>query len=294
MAFRWVRCALVAERGQRNPPGFVGRVAAVALALCLSSLAGAQSNDSHDGTSSTAAEQAARQSIPWKALSHQDRRLAYYVVRDHSVFRRMPTRVIPCHPDVFTFLAKNPEVVSGVWNVMGISKLQITRLGEGQYRAVDNAGTQGAMRVLHADWGPEARNRIVIYAEGVYEAKPLPNPIKARSLLVLQSASTTGADGEPYVTTRLDSFIRFERATADFVAKTLQPLINKTADHNFAETMKFVSTFSQTRDRNPEGMARLAGRLDNVGDDVRSELVTLCRKSKDGRVKVALAPSGVR
>ena len=189
----------------------------------------------------------------------------------------MPTQVVRCEPEVFTFLIQRPEVVASVWNVMGVSQLEVKRTGNDRFHAADNAGTTGAVRVMHANWGDDAQHSAVVYAEGHYDAKPLPRPITARSILVLRSGSAVGSDGESYVTARLDSFIRFERASADLIARTLSPLLNRTADHNFVETMKFVSTFSQTRDRNPRGVARLAHRLENVGEDVRAELVTLCR-----------------
>ncbi|MEM8865419.1 MAG: hypothetical protein AAGF31_07715 [Planctomycetota bacterium] len=228
------------------------------------------------GSSDPMAEAAAKKGIPWNKLSQKNRRIAHYIVRNNSVFRRMPTQTIECDPEVFTFLAQRPEIVTGVWNVMGVSPLEVRRISPTTFRAADNAGTEGALRVLHADWGPDAKHRVVLYAEGVYEAKPLPRPIRAHSLLVLQSAAGTNADGTPMVTARLDSFIHFERAAADLVAKTISPLITNTADHNFVETMNFVSTFSQTTQRNPRGIARLAGRLENLDEQVRGELIQLC------------------
>ncbi len=289
MAFR-------SEQGLRASSSLLATVWCCALlAISLTAVAPAEAKEPSglDATSSKVAQEAARQSIPWNKLSAQDRRIAHYVVRDHSVFRRMPTRVIRCEPEVFTFLAQRPEVVAGVWNVMGVSGLEVTRTGKDRFQATDNAGTKGALRVLHAEWGPDARHRVVLFAEGVYEAKPLPRPIKARSLLVLQSASLEETDGKTYVTARLDSFIRFEQASAEFIARTLQPLINRTADHNFSETMKFVSTFSQTRDRNPQGMARLAGRLENVGEDVRHEMVALCNAAEPLASRQASRPRQV-
>jgi hypothetical protein len=56
----------------------------------------------------------------------------------------------------------------------------------------------------------------------------------------------------------------------------VQPWINQTADRNFIETLGFVSTFSQTAERNPQGMQRLAARLQTVDAPTRNELVDLC------------------
>lgn len=252
-------------------------------------------------SSSKAAEEAARRAIPWSLLSQQDRRTTQYITRNVSVYRRLPTRTIDCSPESFTFLAQRPEVVASIWNVMGVSNLQLTRTSPTTFSATDTAGTQGMLRIMHADWGQNAKNRVVIYAEGIYEAKPLPRPIKAKSILLLRSG---GGEGEHAgrVTSRLDSFVYFDRTAADLVAKTLQPLINRTADHNFVETMKFVSTFSQTAERNPAGVAKLADRLSGVDPQVRGELVTFCHNmhqkqavaQRSSEVRVANARQQVR
>lgn len=227
-------------------------------------------------SSSKGAEDSARKAIPWNMLNQQDRRATQYIVRNASVYRRLPTRTIDCSPESFTFLAQRPEVVASIWNVMGVSNLKLKRTSANTFHATDRAGTQGMLRIMHADWGPNAKNRVLVYAEGTYEAKPLPRPIQARSILLLRSGGGEGRHAGK-VTSRLDSFIYFDRTAADLVAKTIQPLINRTADHNFVETMNFVSTFSQTAERNPAGVAKLADRLEGVDPQVRGELVTFCR-----------------
>ncbi|MEN1680888.1 MAG: hypothetical protein AAGJ46_14970 [Planctomycetota bacterium] len=237
-----------------------------------------------EGTSSEAAKEAARRSIPWGKLGPQDQRTARFLVRNHSVYRRLPTTSVRCEPEVFTFLAQRPEVVAGIWQLMGVSRLEVDRTSATTFDAVDHAGTRGALRVMHADWSDDdAQNRVVLFAEGLYEAAPLPRPIRAHSLLVLHSSSTTDHAGRPVVTARLDTFIRFERATADLIAKTLQPLIHRTADHNFVETMKFASTFSQTAKQNPDGLARLATKIEGIDQPTRDGLIRLCHATGERR-----------
>ena len=300
MAFRLSENTRMLRRSSTWPVRLACAGVLLVLSMSLSTApTQAAERSSLEASSSKAIEEAAIRSIPWNQLSQQDRRVAQYIVRNKSVFRRMPTRVIRCRPEVFTLLAKRPEVISSVWNVMGVSQLQLTRLSENTFRASDQVGTQGSLRVLHANYGPEARNRVLVYAEGVYEAKPLPRPIKARSLLFLQSASTVESDGNTYVTARLDSFVHFDHTATDLVARTLSPLLNRTADHNFVETMRFVSTFSQTTEKNPSGVARLADRLQDIDPVVRDEIVSLCEKSASanwqanrqqvGRVRVVQA-----
>lgn len=240
------------------------------------------------GTSSVAAMRSARRSIPWAKLSPHDQGVARRLTSEHSVFRRMPARTVLCDPAVFTFLLERPEVVAGIWNHMGVSALRVQRTSATTFRATDHAGTEGVLRVLHAECCAEADNELVLLGEGVYEANPLPRPVRASSLLVLRSRPAADADGEPMVSARLDAFIRFDRAAADLVAKTLRPLIGRTADHNFTETMRFVSSFSQAARRNPGGLARLATQLDGLDAPTRQGLIDVCRAASPPRRAAAV------
>jgi hypothetical protein len=62
----------------------------------------------------------------------------------------------------------------------------------------------------------------------------------------------------------------------ELVAKTVQPWISKTADRNLIETLSFVSNFSRTAEKNPQGMQRLSTRLASLDEPTRNELVALC------------------
>jgi hypothetical protein len=66
----------------------------------------------------------------------------------------------------------------------------------------------------------------------------------------------------------------------ELVAKTVQPWISQTADRNFIETLTFVSNFSRTAEKNPQGMKRLATRL-NVDQPTREELVAICFRTAE-------------
>lgn len=280
-----------APRGAGRAAGRVVRglcCALVALGAC-SAPAPCAAADPLEATSSRGAEDEARRAIPWSSLSRQDQRLTQYVVRDATIYRRMPTRVLPCDPKVFNFLTEHPEVVVNVWNLMGVSNLSMTRTGDGTYHARDQIGTRGVLRVMHANYSADCSNRLVVYAEGAYHAPPLTDPIRARCVLLLRSGSTVETDGRTFVTVRLDSFVRFEQSAADIVAKTLRPLLAKTADHNFTETMKFVATFSRTAQERPDGLVKLSSQLERVDPHTREELASLCRQigtrgaSEEGR-----------
>jgi hypothetical protein len=227
-------------------------------------------------TSSQAARDDALRAIPWNQIAANDRRHLQTVIKESSYYRRLPTRVIDCDPDLFTFLLRHPEVVVDVWQMMGVSKVTLQQTAANSYRADDGAGTSGDVRFVYQNWGSGARNMAVVYAEGAYEGKPFINPLRAESVLVLQSGAVRETNGRNYVSVRVDSFVRIHQVGIELVARTVQPWINKTADRNFVDTLGFVSTFSQTAEKNPQGMQRLAARLRTVDEPTRGELVNLC------------------
>jgi hypothetical protein len=219
-------------------------------------------------------------------MAPNDRHTAQAIVKNASFYRRLPTRVIDCDPEMFNFLLQHPEVVIDVWRVMGISQVTLEKLSAGNgsgavYRGTDGAGTTGTVRFLSSNWGQNARNLAVVYADGRYEGKPFLAPLKAQSILLLRSGAVQETNGRHYVTVRIDSFVRVEQLGVELIAKTVQPWINKTADHNLIETLSFLSNFSRTAERNPQGMQRLATRLATVDEPTRNELVALCFRTAE-------------
>jgi hypothetical protein len=99
--------------------------------------------------------------------------------------------------------------------------------------------------------------------------------------MLLRSSSIRETNGRRYVTVKVDTFVRIENLGIEIIAKTVQPWIAKTADQNLIETLTFVSNFSRTAEKNPQGMKRLANRLDAVDEPTRRELVTLCFRTAE-------------
>ncbi|WP_442482175.1 hypothetical protein [Aeoliella sp. SH292] len=252
-----------------------GSALAVLLVALASGVALADS-DPMAATGGRAAREEAMRSIPWSQLDAGEQRMVQYITRNATMYRRMPTRVIDCDPQVFNFLGQNPEVVTELWKLMGVCNLNLEKVGPNTYKASDDAGTKGTMTFLAANWNDDAQNTVLVYCEGTYNGAPLPAEVSARSVLLLRSGSMVETSGRPYITARLDSFVLVDRLGAEMVAKTIQPLIVKTADHNFTETMKFVSTFSQTAEKNPSGMQRLSARLEKVEEPTRMNMAQVC------------------
>jgi hypothetical protein len=73
----------------------------------------------------------------------------------------------------------------------------------------------------------------------------------------------------------LDSFVTIEPITVELLTKTIQPIVGKTADNNFVQTVNFVGSLSRTIEVNSLSVQRLAGRLEHVPPDVRSQFAGL-------------------
>jgi hypothetical protein len=239
-------------------------------------------------TSTRAARDEAMRAIPWRQLAPMDRQIAQAVVKNASIYRRLPTRVIDCDPEMFNLL-QHPEVVIDVWRVMGISQVSLQKMSNGSFRGTDGAGTNGNVRFLHAKWNDDASNTALVLAEGAYEGKPFVAPLKMKSVILLRSGSVQETNGRHYITVRIDSFMKIDQMGVELVAKTVQPWISKTADRNYIETLTFISNFSRTAEKNPQGIERLAARLSSVDYPTRSELVAVSFRTAERYA--ALTPS---
>jgi hypothetical protein len=271
----------LARRAEKDRPAFhalVYLVVSISICLLAAPTVSLAQGDS-DATSSRAAREDAARAIPWQQLGPNERGAVQTVVQNAGIFRRLPTRVIDCDPQVFSFLMRHPEVVAEIWRVMGVSQMRIDRLPDGSFRGDDGIGTTGTVRFLASGWGPGANIMALVLADGAYEGKPFVMPLKARSVMLVRSAGVREHNGRYYVTVRADAFVQVEQMAVELVAKTVQPWVNATADRNLIDTLTFVSNFSRTAERNPDGMMRLAARLTSIDEPTRRELVQICAQT---------------
>ena len=156
-------------------------------------------------------EQAAR-AIPFDQLSEGSRTKLWQVVSQPSVFRRMPAKTIECDPDLYVFLARYPEVVVNIWQLMGVTTVDMKRTGDFAFWATDGSGTTSSVELIYG-----TREMHVFYAEGVYEGPLFRNKIdgqqRCRIGQVLRQSIRSGPDkrrqpapvGQPIGTRRTGS-----------------------------------------------------------------------------------------
>jgi hypothetical protein len=209
-----------------------------------------------------------------------------------SIYRRLPTQVTECDPDMYLFLVRHPEVVVNIWEVMHVSNVALERTGPDTFRAADGAGTLCQVKFCYSDHDTQ-----VIYAEGSYEGPLFNRPVRAKCVLLLKSGYVRETNGRYYVTSRMDTFIQIEHAGVEMLAKTLQLLVNRAADYNFIETAAFLGTVSRTSEANPAGVGRLARKLTKLEPEVRDRFAALAmevgRKARERETLGAAEPMPV-
>jgi hypothetical protein len=227
-------------------------------------------SDPFQGHSSESVRLSATEALPLEKLDAQSRAKVHAVLANVTIFRRMPVRVIDCDPDLYLFLVRHPDVVVNIWRALKISQLQLQQTGPETFRLKENTGITADLQYLY-----RSHDTQLIYAEGVYEGAILPRPVKGSGLFLLKSGYIQETDGKYYISSRLDAFLSIEPGAVELVAKVLHPLVGKTADNNFTQTVGFVGSLSRTAEINARSIQRLAFQLDAVQPEVREEFSIL-------------------
>jgi hypothetical protein len=272
----------------RRRPAIGGRlpILLVRTFVCLAAISGtgflsasAQAADPTAGSkasSSRATRDEAAQSIPLGRIPPAMRARVAAVVNNPSIFRRLPVASIECDPDLYLLLVRNPEIVIDIWQLMGITNMSLTRTGPDRFLAADGQGTSGTLEFAY-----RSADMHVIYSTGIYDGSLSPAKIRGESVVVLKTEYLRGPSGRIRISSRLDVFLHLDNVGIEWIAKTLQPLLGKTADHNFAETASFVASLSHTAEANPAGVARLSNRLARVDAATRQRLAELSEQASD-------------
>ena len=171
-------------------------------------------------------------------------------------------------PICFLFLVRQPEVVVNIWQLMGVTQMTVERTGPFQFLTNDGAGAVSNVELIYG-----TNQKHIYYAEGDYAGPLLKRKLKGRAVMMLNTEYAYGPGGKPTTKNSLDVFLKVENATVNLVAKTLNPIIGPTADHNFVESLKFLQRLNETTENNGTGIQRMAYRLTNLTDAVRDQFI---------------------
>jgi len=220
------------------------------------------------GQSSRELRTAAVAAIPLTRLTPAARQRISSIVDRPSLFRHLPTRTIDCDPELFMCIARQPELLVGIWEVMGITQVKTERLDQYRLVARDGSGTTCTVDLVYGD-----RNTQIYVADGYYDGKLVASKLTGKGVFVLRTKSEIQGDGLDQIAGTMDCFVQLDNLGADLIVRTFGPLIGKTADSNFAETAKFIGQIGLTARQNPEGLQDLSNRLPQVDASVRQKFV---------------------
>ncbi len=249
---------------------------AASLCLALSSWVAIQAGEpAHtEGSSSRDSRELARRGIPLTSLTPQAVAKLRPVLEDPTIFRRMPTQSIVCDPEMFNFIIRYPEVLVEIWQLMGMTHVTVERKAAFSFDGQDGAGTTCRCELI---LGSDKLH--IYYAEGDYEGGLISRKLNGRCVCVLQSQPAIGEAGQSVVTASMDVFLKLDNVGADLIGKTISPLVVKTADYNYIESLRFISQLSTAAQRNPQAVEQLAARLEGLQPDVRNRFVQLVHQS---------------
>ena len=225
-------------------------------------------------------------SLPMHRLTPQARAKIDSVVHKPTFYRQLPTQQIVCDPDLFLVLARNPDTLVALWELMGVTKVQTTRVGPYQIDADDGQGTRCRLDLVYGD-----ANQHIFYAQGSYDGAMVTSAVGGRGVFVLRSQSQLpqrGTGTQPTVTGILDCFVQLDSLGADLLVRTLAPLVGRSADSNFEQTARFIEQVHQSSRQNPAGMLRIASQLPQVEPPTRQAfaeaVVTVSRRYGDAEI----------
>ncbi len=227
-----------------------------------------QGSRSNQGSNSKAFRQEAIASLPTARLTKEATQRILSIANSPTIYRRLPSQAIDCDREMFLFLARNPEVMVGMWDLMGITKVKTTRTGPYQLDADDGNGTKCSIDLVYGD-----PNVHIYVTEGSYDGMLTARPLKGKGVVILKSTYAKGANDRTTVTGTIELFMQVESLGLDLVARTLSGMIGRSADYNFIETARFVGQISQASERNPPAMIDVANRMPQITDQTRQQFI---------------------
>ena len=256
-------------------------VLSVCVLLCGKVTAEDATAADSNSTKKLTIRQQSESSIPWGKLTDEAQEKLQGVLTNATVFHRSPEHKLACDHDVYLHLIRHPELVVNMWELMGVSKLRMSREEDYVINIDDGQGTNSQLELVYGN-----ANLHIFYAEGSYKGSIIPTVNQGRVVLILKTDEAM-EEGKPIVTHQLDMFIQFDQSTNQLLVKTLQGLFLKMVDMNFAETTKFISQIDAIIQDNPEGMKRLSGRLTRVQTPIRQKFNSLVERAKAQYVRIA-------
>ena len=218
------------------------------------------------GTSSRQLRKEVVNSLPYAQLNAQTKAKIGDILEKPSLYRRLPVTAIEIDPEYLQFLIRYPEVVVGIWELMGITDMETKRVGNYTLKTDDGMGTTSDMELVYG-----SSDLHIYYGQGLYEGPVLRKKLSGDCVIIVRTRPHSEINageitaqrpgGIPKTACQLDVFLKLDNGAAGMIAKTISPIVGPTADHNFTESLKFVERLNQTTIKNGPGVQEMGRRL---------------------------------
>jgi hypothetical protein len=225
------------------------------------------------GDSSRATLRAAIAELPLDAIRAADADRARLILKNRTMFRRLPKIAVDADPAVYEYFLTRPEAAVSIWRILKISKFELTPTGRAKWMGKAQDGSKGNIHMVFAT----ARQQLLI-CEGEYKSPLLPKPIRANALMHMRTKVKQNPDGSPKLVHDLDLFVELPSQAVDTVAKVIAPVSYMVADRNFKELSLFVKFMSVSISRQPGWVERLIQRMTVLDAEEKEELLQIVAK----------------
>jgi hypothetical protein len=252
----------------------------VGLCVALLSTTALLAQDSPHKPEQLTAQEQAKHSIPWDKLTDTAKTKLRSVISDTTVFHRLKTQQFNCDESVYIHLVRHPEILTNIWELMGVTQLRIERTAPFSISIHDGQYTKTTLELVYG-----TSNLHVFHCEGSYKGMIIPTVSTGRAIIIIRSNYDNAE--VPTVKHQMDIFLQIDNAANQLLVKTLSYFFMKTADANFAETTQFIGQIDKIVKNNPAGMMRLVHRLTRVQPAIRQQFGVLVRKADTNRIRLA-------
>lgn len=243
------------------------------------------------GSSSREARRRAVEAIPLDRIAEPQRKAIEPCLRAATLYRRLPVETVVCDAALLEFALTKPEAIVDIWRVLGISRLALDPMGPRQWRLSDGYGTVGVLRLVHQERQGRG-GMLVLHGRGAYTGPLSPKNLTGSCvLLVRHSPAMPAVDGRERQLVQIDSFLDMDGVGLEIVTRTLQPIIVRSAASNLHEICLFMTSLSESARTNPEGVAQLAGRLDQTDPASRQTLASIARRASGNAMPPGAGPA---
>ena len=223
------------------------------------------------GSSSLLQLRGARKLVPTNECKARLRPAVSRVLKNVSIYRKMPEILCQTDPQTLQFFLDHPDVAVSLWRSMGVSAMTLTETAPGTYAADGGEGSVGRVEVALARKGEQ-----VVYCTGRFVNPVAKKPIQADCVIHFRNRFERSQAGDVYSRHSATMFVSLPSAALEATARVISPVSNRIADRNFEEVSLFVRMMSSAMQTRPGWCEQVGRGMDGVSQAKIDAFLTCC------------------